>query len=137
MKKLLTKKPQVLVEVASGKACRDKLQGILRYAQLNGPWELQLLLEGNPDMTPPESFKTWRPDGRIIGIPDWKPSARELNDTAKIITLDIPGEGVAHVSRVNHDSEKIAESIADYYLQQRFEHFAFIRLAGSDLFTIK
>jgi LacI family transcriptional regulator len=129
MKKLLTKTPHVLVEVATGKACRDKLQGILQYARLNGPWELQLLLEGNPDMTPPESFKTWRPDGRIISNQDWKPSAQERNCKARIITLDVPGDVVAHVSRVNHDSEKIAQSVADYYLQQRFEHFAFI---GSD-----
>jgi len=127
MDKLLNKIPQVLVELPSSlKAYRDKLQGVLHYSHLNGPWDLQLLLEGNPDMTPPESYKKWRPDGRIIGRQDWTPLAREMNSKTPIITLDVPGNVGAHASTVNHDSEAIAESIADYYLQQRFEHFAFI-----------
>ena len=127
MAKLLTKIPHVLVEFPAGlKSCRDKLQGILHYAQLNGPWDLQVLLEGDPYTTKPGSFKNWKPDGRIIGCPDGKPLGGEVSKKTSVVAIDVPGKLCAHASCVNHDSEKIAESIADYYLQQKFEHFAYI-----------
>jgi len=34
--------PRILVVMPTvEKACRDKLQGILRYAHMNGPWDVQ------------------------------------------------------------------------------------------------
>ncbi len=127
MTKLLKQIPRVLVELPSGpKACRDKLQGILQYARLNGPWDLQVLTGDDPYRQTAVRFDTWRPDGRIIGCPDGKLLGGKLDRKTPTVTLDVPGLLGKHVSRVNHDSEKIAESIASYFLQQRFEHFAYV-----------
>ena len=56
MSKFLHKVPRVLVAVSTVyKARRDKLQGILKYAQLNGPWDVQLL-EDHPYIAKLGSF---------------------------------------------------------------------------------
>jgi LacI family transcriptional regulator len=127
MAKLLKTIPRVLVELPAGlKSCRDKLQGILHYTRLNGPWELKVVLEGDPYSARPESFKNWKPDGRIIGSPHGTLIGGKVDSKTPTVTLDVPHLLAKHVSRVNHDSEKIAESIAGYYLQQQFAHFAYV-----------
>jgi LacI family transcriptional regulator len=127
MAKLLKTIPRVLVELPAGlKSCRDKLQGILHYTRLNGPWELKVVLEGDPYSARPESFKNWKPDGRIIGCPHGTLIGGKVDSKTPTVTLDVPHLLAKHVSRVNHDSEKIAESIAGYYLQQQFAHFAYV-----------
>ena len=127
MAKFLTKTPRVLIELPTGlKSCRDKLQGILHYVQLNGPWDLQVMMEGHPYIARLESFENWQPDGRIIACPDENVIEGNAKLNIPIVTIDIPGKAYRHASCVNHNSEQIAESIADYYIMQKFENFAYI-----------
>jgi len=65
MPKFLKTIPHVLVVLtAVQKAQQDKIQGILKYARLNGPWDVQLL-EDRPYISKLGMLKNWHPDGII------------------------------------------------------------------------
>ncbi|MDA3925289.1 MAG: XylR family transcriptional regulator [Kiritimatiellae bacterium] len=128
MAKFLTKTPRVLIELPTGlKSCRDKLQGILHYVQLNGPWDLHVMMEGHPYIARLESLENWQPDGRIIGCLDDKIIGGAVNlNNIPVVTLDIPCKLYKRAICINHNSEDIAASIADYYIKQKFENFAYV-----------
>lgn len=126
MAKFLQKIPHVLVALSTvQKARRDKLQGVLKYAQLNGPWDVQML-ENHPYIAKLGSFKHWRPDGIIRDGID--PLPLPAVHTAKIpaVLMDTASSTPHGRSSVNNNPRQIAQTVADYYLRQGFRQFAYV-----------
>jgi LacI family transcriptional regulator len=126
MPKFLQAIPRVLVVLSTvHKARRDKLQGILKYVRLHGPWDVQTV-EAHPHIARLGSLENWQPDGMIKD--GSYPLPLRISKTVKIPTvlLDTDGRRPRRCFCVDHDSRRTAECIADYYLRQGLEHFAFV-----------
>lgn len=123
--------PRVLVVLSTvQKACRDKLTGILRYAHLHGPWDIQML-EEHPHIVQLEAFKNWQPDGVIFDLSAKKTKpdiiAQHIITQQRIPSVLLDGVVSGRQPAVRHDSRLIAETAADHLIQLGLEHFAFIR----------
>jgi LacI family transcriptional regulator len=119
--------PRVLVVLSTvHKARRDKLQGILRYARLHGPWDVQTL-EAHPYITRVGSLKNWQPAGIIkdgtYPLPFRLPQVLQQLPT---VLLDTDGRRPQRRCCVDHDSRRTAACIADYYLRLGLTQFAFV-----------
>ena len=126
MSKFLQKIPHVLVSLSTvQKARRDKLQGVLKFAQLNGPWDVQML-ENHPYIAKLGSFKHWRPDGIIRDGTDPLPLPAVRTAGIPTVLLDATPPLPRGRSCVNNDPRQIAETVADYYLRQGFKQFAYV-----------
>jgi len=126
MAKFLQKIPRVLVALSTvQKARRDKLQGVLKYAQLNGPWDVQML-ENHPYIAKLGSFKHWHPDGIIRDGTDPLPFPAARTAKVPTVLIDTASSAPRGRSCVNNDPRQIAECAADYYLRQGFRQFAFV-----------
>lgn len=126
MPKFLQQVPRVLVVLPTvQKACRDKLQGILRYAHLNGPWDVQTL-DDHPFIAQLGTFKNWQPDGIIYGSED--DAFRHIIRSRKvpIVRLDPSLPVLQRQSSVRHDSKLIAETAAEHFLHLGLTQFAFV-----------
>lgn len=121
--------PRILVMITptSQKVLREKTCGIMRYAHLHGPWEIQFL-DDSPFVAQLGALKNWRPDG-IITRGDPSSVAALTAGTRKIHTvfLDAPPPVTPsnHMS-VHHDVRYASEAVADIYLQQGLTHFAYV-----------
>jgi LacI family transcriptional regulator len=126
MPKFLKTIPHVLVVLTSvQKAQQDKIQGILKYARLNGPWDVQLL-EDRPYISKLGMLKNWHPDG-IITRGSADTFEGQPADTEKTPTVFI--DAVSSVSQphsVNQNPRLISETVADYYLRQGLRQFAYV-----------
>jgi LacI family transcriptional regulator len=126
MPKFLQQIPRVLVVLPTvQKACRDKLQGILRYAHINGPWDVQTL-EDHPFIARLGTFKNWQPDGIIYGTQDDALSHLMRSRRISVVHLDTSTPIPREQSSVSHDSRLIAETVADHFLHLGLTQFAFV-----------
>lgn len=126
MAKFLQKIPHVLVALSTiYKARRDKLQGVLRYAQLNGPWDIQIL-EEHPYIAKLGSFRHWQPDGIICdGMnPLPLPSLPAAEIPTVLVDTDLPPPYGQYC--VNNDPSMIAGTVAEYFIRQGFKQFAYV-----------
>ena len=128
MQKFFKKIPRVLVVLTVvQKAHRDKLQGILKYARLNGPWDVQTF-EDRPYITKLGALKTWHPDGIITRDTD-----RTLTTLSTIrmrkfptVILDAISPCCRNCPSVSHNPHSVGDPVADFYMQQGFQHFTFV-----------
>ena len=126
MPRYLNSVPRVLIALSTvQKARRDKLQGILKYAQLNGPWDVQMV-EDHPYIPRLGSFRNWQPDGVIKDGAEPLPLRGIRARKIPTVLLDTAHPPRRDVFCVNHDSGQTAECVADYYLRQGLRHFAFV-----------
>jgi len=126
MSKFLQKKPHVLVAISTVyKARRDKLQGVLKYAQLNGPWDVQIL-EDHPYIAKLGSFKHWHPNGIIRDGTNPLPLPAVRTKGIPTVLLDTASSQPRGCSTVNNDPRQISGAVADYYLRQGLKQFAFV-----------
>ncbi len=126
MANFIHKVPRVLVAISTiYKARRDKLQGVLKYAQLNGPWDVQVLAN-HPYITRFASFKNWSPDGIIRDGTNPLPFHYPKISDIPIVLLDTASDSAKGHSCVNNDPRQISGSVAEYYLRHGFKHFAFV-----------
>ncbi|HRR33168.1 MAG TPA: DNA-binding transcriptional regulator [Kiritimatiellia bacterium] len=126
MSKFLQKIPRVLAILSTvEKACRDKLQGILKYARLNGPWDVQTL-EDHPFIAKLGAFKNWQPDGVIYGVDDVKDRHLIGSIKAPLVSLDTDASFRGRASTVCHDSQLIAETVADHFMRLSLRQFGFV-----------
>lgn len=128
MKHFLTSVPRVLVAMpVDVKANQDKLRGILHYAQVNGPWDIQFL-GLHPVYPPLGSFRNWVPDGVIwdetVSLPP------ELCARRGIHVIRMDGTKPRFNHWVTHDSRQVAETAADAFLEMGFRHFAYVDIAS-------
>jgi len=124
MPRYLNTVPRVLIALSTvQKARRDKLQGILKYARVNGPWDVQMV-EDHPYIPRLGSFRNWQPDGVI------KDGAESLHrvrvGSVPTVLLDTALPPRRTVFCVNHDSRQTAECVASHYMRQGFRHFAYV-----------
>ncbi len=130
MSKFLQSIPRVLVmlQPASPKVRSEKLQGILKYARLHGPWDVQVM-EDRTFTSELGAFKNWRPDGIITrSDPKTLDALVALARKIPVVFIDSDPEKVQRRMSVHHDLYQDGETVADYYLRQGLVHFAF---AGS------
>ncbi|MDA3925170.1 MAG: XylR family transcriptional regulator [Kiritimatiellae bacterium] len=126
MAKFLQKIPHVLVALSTvQKARRDKLQGVLRYAQLNGPWDVQML-EDHPYIAKLGSFRNWHPDGIIRDGMDSLPLPGMRTAKIPTVLIDTQVPPPRGKSCVNNDPSLIAGTVAEYYLRQGLKQFAYV-----------
>ncbi len=126
MARFLQKIPHVLVALSTvQKARRDKLQGVLKYAQLYGPWDVQML-ENHPYIAKLGAFRHWRPDGIIRDGTDPLPIPAFRTTGIPTVLLDAAPLPPRNLSCVNNDPREIAEAVAKHYLLQGFRHFAYV-----------
>ena len=120
-----------MVTPTSQKVLREKTQGILRYARLHGPWEVQLL-DDRSFISKLGAFNNWHPDGIIT------------RDTPAVLAAHIPGANKiptvffdadpkksCNRMRVQHDVSQASEAVADYFMRQkRLRHFVYVASAS-------
>jgi len=126
MAKTLHQTPRVLfVTDTAMKACRDKQAGILRYAHLHGPWDIQTL-EYHTHASRLGDLVNWRPDG-IILEPVKEAVMRQVSrKRIPCVWLEGGVSGNDKRPSVTHDPKPIAEAAADHLLALRLPHFAFV-----------
>jgi LacI family transcriptional regulator len=126
MSNFLQKIPHVLVALPTEvKANHDKLQGILRYAKLNGPWDVQFM-GLHPVYPQLGELENWQPDGVIQDVNVKEAVAWRKRKRIPVVQMDGPPPQTRSVSWVNHDSRTIAETVAAFFLQRKFRYFAYV-----------
>ena len=124
--------PRVLVMIAptSQKVMREKTRGIMRYARLHGPWEIQFL-DDSPFVFKLGTLRNWRPDGIITRSPP-KELSRLLGAGKKIPTVffDAQDSAPARHASVHHDVRRASEAVADFFAGQGLRHFAYVASAS-------
>jgi LacI family transcriptional regulator len=127
------KNPQVAVLLPSSvKVCRDMRRGILRYVHDHGPWGLHIL-EGRDGEQKLIHMKEWGCTG-IIGRP-YTPELVDVALHAKVpmILMEDPqgnflrnNHPLARHSIVQSDTEAIGRLAADYFIERKFQNFAYV-----------
>lgn len=126
--------PRVLVAIpVLQKACRDKLHGILRYARLHGPWDVQTV-DGHPFNAQLGSLHNWQPDGVIYSRKDRLQPFSRFRRVASVLLDGLP-EDFGKIPTVNHSSRLIAEAAAEHLLQLGLTHFGFIGSVPASQFS--
>ncbi len=124
--------PRVLVMIGptSQKVLREKTRGIMRYARLHGPWEVQFLGD-NPFVVRVSALRNWHPDGIITRASPGELS-RLLGAGKKIPTVFFDAQGAAHrrLASVHHDVRAASEAVADAFMLQGLRHFAYVTSAS-------
>ncbi len=102
----------------------------MRYAHLNGPWEVHFL-ENSPFVSSLGSLSNWRPDGIIT-----RSSPTELYGLIKnsgripTVFLDAPQAFYKRCVSIHHEMHRASEAVADAYLRQGFKNFAYVGSAS-------
>ncbi len=123
--------PRVLVMIAptSQKVLREKTRGIMRYARLHGPWEIQVL-DDSPFVVKMGALRNWRPDG-IITRSSPEELAHLLGKGKNIPTVyfDAQSDSKKNHAAVHHDVRPASEAVADVFIRQGLKHFAYVASA--------
>lgn len=124
--------PRVLVMIAptTQKVLREKTRGIMRYARLHGPWELQFL-DDSPFVVKLVTLRNWRPDG-IITRSSPKELSCLLGAGKKIpaVYFDTQATLPKRHASVHHDVRRASEAVADFFVSQGLKHFAYVAAAS-------
>ena len=132
MARIAKKMPQVMVLLEmSNKINRDRIQGILRYERLYGPWRLHIV-EGKRFEQPSRDLESLGVDGVIAGTTLTEllePVMRARVPTVLFDPLDpkaIKARPHFRYSTVCCDSGAVGRMGAEYLLEQGFRQFAFV-----------
>lgn len=124
--------PQVaLLLESSHEISRGMLRGILNYVRLNGPWVLHLDSGGADDQKMPD-LSAWKGSGIIARIPNPTVAADIISADLPTVLIDpidtylAPSHPLSHCSRIQCDSQDVAQRAADYLLANDFKNFAFV-----------
>jgi LacI family transcriptional regulator len=128
----LAKIPHVaLLFETNEQAHRDILRGVLRYERINGPWSLHVA-EGRTGEQRLLTLKTWGGAG-IIGVIQNSGYARAVMATrVPAVLIDPMDESLLPPGLLKRhcvmcsDLQAIGELAADYFLERKFTHFAFV-----------
>ncbi len=129
-----TQLPQVALRLPTSiKTCRELLRGILQFVHLHGPWAVHLIegRDGEQKLLHPAA---WGCTGLIVDLSDRYNAARLLeahvptiitNPTDDVLSPSNP-LSLSRISRVECDNAPIGNCAAEYFLERKFRHFAFI-----------
>jgi len=115
MPRFLPTIPRVLVMISptSQKVLREKTLGIMRYARLHGPWEIQFM-DDRPFISKLETFKNWQPDGIITReSPESLAAMRACVGNTPTVFLDADLKGSRKRMSVQHDVRQASEAVAE------------------------
>ena len=127
-----TRMPHVALWLPTSiKACRDLLRGILRYVHLHGPWAVHLIDEraGRWEQFNP---RAWGCTGMIIDMRDRHAAERLLAARVPSILSHVPDAILLNrhrfsgMSRLQCSNAPIGIKAAEYLMERRFLHFAFV-----------
>lgn len=132
MKKIRKKTPRVAVLIETSlEIPRTFLVGILRYARIYGPWEIDVVKGAAKEQRVPDR-KHWKGSGIIGRVPTRRVADDIVAAKLPTVVIDLTDEYLkpSHpLSRFHHlycDGEGIGKTAADYFLNGPFEHFAFV-----------
>lgn len=132
MSRIAKKMPQVMILLEmSNKINRDRIQGILRYERLYGPWRLHIV-EGKRFEQPSRDLKSLGVDGVIAGTTLTEllePIMRARMPTVLFDPLDPTATKLYPLFRYSTvccDSLSVGRMGAEYLLEQGFSQFAFV-----------
>ena len=132
MSRNLAKIPQVaLLFETNEQAHRDILRGVLRYERMNGPWSLHVT-EGRAGEQRLLTMKKWGGAGIIGVIQNTAYANAVLAANVPAVLIDpmdeafLPQGLLARHSVLASDLRMIGERAADYFLERKFTHFAFV-----------
>ena len=136
MNHVRTRMPQVaLLLPTSIKTCRELLRGVLHYVHLHGPWTVHII-EGREDEQKLSRLETWDCTGIIANLESRFPKHFLKSTVPTIITnpqdklLD-PSSPFSKWSQVVCDNHPIGKRAAEYFLERKFRHFAFVGQVNS------
>ncbi len=132
MSKIAKQMPQVMILLEmSNKINRDRIQGILRYERLYGPWRLHIV-EGKRFEQPSRDLRSLGVDGVIAGTTLTEllePIMRAHVPTVLFDPLDpsaTKARPLFRFSTICCDSVAVGRMGAEYLLEQGFAQFAFV-----------
>ena len=126
-------KVALLIETARGYG-RGLLRGIVRYARLHGPWAFYVT-PGDFEQALPK-MQQWGGTGIIARIETPAVARAILAAGLPTIALDLsdeqlqPESPLSRLSEVASDSLHAAQMAADHLLERKFQHYAFVGIAG-------
>ena len=117
--------------VTSHASDRGMIRGILKYVRSHTPWELFLFPSGLRDLYVP-NMKQWEGTGIIGNVRTHKLFTDVVQCKCPAVIVN-PTDRVLKQSQKLHpfcsmtcDSEKIGKMAANFFLEKKFEHFAFV-----------
>ena len=132
MSRNLFRIPQVaLLFETNEQAHRDILRGVLRYERMNGPWSLHVA-EGRTGEQRLLTMKTWGGAGLIGVIQNRAYADAVLAADVPAVLIDpmdessLPQGLLARHSVLASDLHAIGDLAADFFLERKFLHFAFV-----------
>lgn len=105
------------------------LLGVSKFAQKHPLWTLHLVQSDSPVLE--QDLRQWNPDGIISGVVDTEASTSEQSCNYKrpwVAILMQPDDPA--VPFVTVDEDAISRMAANYFLERKFKHFAFL---GNDM----
>ncbi len=124
--------PQVaLLLPTSVKTCRELLRGILQFVHLHGPWAVHII-EGREGEQKLLRSAVSGYTGIIGNLMDWQYTEHLLTTHIPTILTDPmdevfdPVNPLSRLSRVVCDNPPIGMHAAEYFLEKKFRHFAFV-----------
>lgn len=132
MKIIRRKTPRVAVLIETSlEIPRTFLVGILRYARIYGPWEIDVVKGAAKEQRVPDRCY-WKGNGIIGRVPTRRVANDIVASKLPAVVIDLTDEYLksSHpLSRYHHlycDGEDIGQTAADYFMNGPFEHFAFV-----------
>jgi LacI family transcriptional regulator len=126
-------KVALLIETSRGFG-REMLRGIARYAQLNGPWSIHITAGDYEQVVP--KMKSWGGMGIIARIPNERVAKAIVDADVPTIAIGLtdeqmsPDSPLSKFSELSSDPDTVAKMAADYLLEKRFRHFAYVGIEG-------
>ena len=129
-RRLLSRMPRVAVLMESThEMTRGLLRGIMQYIHLHGPWGLHLIIGGEDEQCLP-AIDLWRATGIIGKVRDERTAKMVLDANLPTVLFNPPEAFFKRkhsaCCRVICNNEEIGRLAAEYFLEQKFGHFAFV-----------
>jgi LacI family transcriptional regulator len=113
------------------------LRGILQFVHLHGPWAVHIIegLEGEQKLARPEA---WGCTGIIVDLEAYRHCPKSLLSGRLPTIVTNPSDDIlrskgplSKLSRVVCDNPPIGICAAEYFLERKFRHFAFVGHVGN------
>ena len=133
--------PQVAVVLpTSVNTSRELLRGILQFVHLHGPWSVHIIegREGEQKLLRPDR---WEYTGLIGHLSNRRYAEHLLAARIPTIIVDPiaaslePTNPFFRLSRVMCDNPPIGQQAANYFLEKKFRHFAFVGEVNDELWS--
>ena len=120
---------------ASRDSAAEMQRGFRRFARNRPEWTLGWLDPGSTSDREVEQALAWKPDGIVVlERSDLQSALLEVPLVPRVM-VDLHHDQPESVSRVEIDDQAIGAEVAEYFLRNRFEHFAVVVWPGNPPFS--